>query len=238
MLIRWALDQERGASGVTSETYGPYEVVVAVDRMSGRLLGIAAFSRDAGRGEVLEVMDERRRPIIEEKLRRVMGNQISGRGGSFHFRFPEYALQSRVEFCACCQGEPMPEGHVDVAEMEHSWVIASPVAQGRLFGKCVVVAKSHSVHFFDMAEAETAGFIGDVKRAAKAVHEVSEAVKINYEIHGNSAPHLHCHLFPRYLDDGFASAPIDYRITEPSPYESAEEFSWFVARVRRHLDLV
>lgn len=237
MLIRWASQEERVAYGLEGEAYGPYDVVAAVDRMTGHCLGIAGFSRDRRCTEVLNVMAEQRRPLIEEKLRRVMDNQISRRGGSFHFRFPEYALQAQERFCPCCNAEPMPEGHVDVCELQHSWVIASPMAQGRLFGKCVVVAKSHSALFYDMAESETVGYIRDVKRVAKALHEVTEAVKVNYEIHGNSGPHLHCHLFPRYLDDDFPSAPIDYRIIEPSPYESEEEFSWFVDRMRKSLDL-
>lgn len=45
-------------------------------------------------------------------------------------------------------------------------------------------------------------------------------------------PHLHVHLFPRYIDDDFPSAPIDYHVIEPSPYESEEEFLWFVNSMR------
>ncbi len=47
---------------------------------------------------------------------------------------------------------------------------------------------------------------------AKAVHPV----KMNYEIHGNTIPHLHMHLFPRTPDDPY----VGYVITEPSPDES------------------
>lgn len=61
------------------------------------------------------------------------------------------------------------------------------------------------------------------------------ARKTNYEIHGNSGPHLHCHLFPRYLDDFFPKAPIDYRIVEPSPHENESEFNWFIENYRKKL---
>lgn len=68
------------------------------------------------------------------------------------------------------------------------------------------------------------GFMSEVQRVGKVLHKVTGVVKINYEIHSNSDPYIHCHLFPRYLDDDFPSAPIDYRIYEPTPYESEDEF--------------
>jgi len=54
-------------------------------------------------------------------------------------------------------------------------------------------------------------------------------------MHSNSGAHLHIHLFPRYLDDDFPSAPIDYRMSEPTPYETYEEYLWFIERMREEL---
>lgn len=82
-----------------------------------------------------------------------------------------------------------------------------------------------------MPEPEAAGYIRNVKRAAKALHEVSGAVRINHELHSNLVPHLHCPFFLRYLDDDFPRASIDYRITEPLPHESGKEFSSSVSRL-------
>ncbi len=59
-------------------------------------------------------------------------------------------------------------------------------------------------------------------------------MKINDEIHGNAEPHLHLHLFPRYLDDPFPGAPIDDRRTEPSPC-GAGKFEAYVEALRREL---
>jgi diadenosine tetraphosphate (Ap4A) HIT family hydrolase len=36
---------------------------------------------------------------------------------------------------------------------------------------------------------------------------------MNYEIHGNTLPHLYLHLFPRHSDDPFVGGPVDPRRT-------------------------
>jgi len=56
----------------------------------------------------------------------------------------------------------------------------------------------------------------DLRRASAAIAAATDAVKLNYEIHGNTVPHLHVHIFPRYVGDPFEGTPIDPRaIREP-----------------------
>ena len=157
------------------------------------------------------------------------------RGGSFHYNYPDYDKYSKIEFCRCCNHEAAPDFLVDITELEFSFVTAEKIAQGKLFGKCHVLIKQHYVDFEEISQADMVRFMSDVQKVGKALHKITGAIKINYEIHSNSSPHIHCHLFPRYLDDDFPSAPIDYRISEPSPYESEEEFNWFVDNMRKEL---
>ena len=166
-------------------------------------------------------------------MKRVPTNEKRGR--SFHFKYPDYDKYSKIENCLCCNNAPAPDGCVDIAELEYSFAIAERIAQGKLFGKCHVLIKNHYVNFEDISYDEMAGFMSEVQKVGKALHKVTGAVKINYEIHANTGPHIHCHLFPRYLDDDFPSAPIDYRVCQPSPYESEEEFLWFVERMKETL---
>ena len=157
------------------------------------------------------------------------------RGGSFHYDYDNYAKMSQRENCPPCNHLPMPDGQIDIAELAHSYATAEYPGQGRLFGKMHILAKTHVVDFEEMPQDEMTGFMAEVQIVGKALHKVTGAVKINYEIHANSGPHIHIHLFPRYLDDDFPSAPIDYRVTEPSPYESRDEYLWFVERMREEL---
>ena len=46
---------------------------------------------------------------------------------------------------------------------------------------------------------------------AEVVNRLYRAVKLNYEIHGNTLPHLHMHLFPRQPDDEFVGRPVDLK---------------------------
>jgi diadenosine tetraphosphate (Ap4A) HIT family hydrolase len=43
---------------------------------------------------------------------------------------------------------------------------------------------------------------------ARALSSLLEPRKMNYEIHGNSIPHLHLHLYPRFPGDPFEGRPI------------------------------
>jgi diadenosine tetraphosphate (Ap4A) HIT family hydrolase len=40
------------------------------------------------------------------------------------------------------------------------------------------------------------------------LRDLFRPVKVNYEIHGNTIPHLHLHLFPRFAGDPYMGGPI------------------------------
>jgi len=169
-------------------------------------------------------------------LMRMSANQLAKQGGSFHNKYRRYMEWSKEETCPVCCHEPGPSDIITIKELEHSFLEASPNAQGCLYGKCHVISKKHYVELFDMPDEDMLNFMIDVKKAGIALKKVSGAVKINYEIHGNTVPHLHVHLFPRYVDDKFPGGPIEYNMIEPSPYGSEKEFEKFVSTMRIELE--
>jgi len=236
MLIRWATDKEKQFYGY--EKYGKYDVLVAIDRMTENVLGIIGFSRENIEIGEIKIFNSSNEKITREKLGLCADRQCNPKGHSFHYRYPEYEKETNKEFCPCCNNEPMPNGLKDIAELEYTFVTAERIAQGKLFGKCHVLCKKHYVHIYDMTEEDLLGFMKDIQKTAKALQEVTGAIKINYEIHGNTGSHLHCHLFPRYLDDDFPGKGIDIKLIEPSPYESDEEFEWFFNKMQEKLKLI
>jgi diadenosine tetraphosphate (Ap4A) HIT family hydrolase len=87
------------------------------------------------------------------------------------------------------------------------WVTAPECAP--LPGYVCVVSKMHAVEPFDLPQGQQAAFWLDVCSVARAVRDAAGSSKINDEIHGNTIPRLHLHVFPRYPNDPFTGEPID-----------------------------
>jgi histidine triad (HIT) family protein len=70
-------------------------------------------------------------------------------------------------------------------------------------------SKRHVTEPFELARGEQIGFLQEAMAVAEALRSEFQPIKVNYEIHGNTLPHLHLHLFPRYPDDHFVGRPIN-----------------------------
>ena len=222
-LLKTALRQLDQTKPITVETYPEgYEPGVPAKRLYRKFGFVETESNLVGPHEL---------PICRMTV--VLSDEK--RGGSFHYRYPEFIKAAQKENCPVCHDEPAPDGQSDIESNEKVWVCGEYPGQGRLFGKLYVMPRKHFFHFEDMPEADATAFMNEVRRVGTALRKVTGAAKINYEMHANSGAHLHIHLFPRYLDDDFPSAPIDYRASQPAPYESYEEYLWFLQQMRKEL---
>jgi diadenosine tetraphosphate (Ap4A) HIT family hydrolase len=128
----------------------------------------------------------------------------------------------------CLRGRPLDV----VCELEAAWVTMNERAPMR--GYACLVSKRHVVELHDLGESEGAAFMRDTQRLSRAIATVTGAVKLNYEIHGNTLPHLHVHVFPRYRGDPFEGGPIDPRAMTGPVYARGE----FVALRERLANLL
>jgi len=81
-------------------------------------------------------------------------------------------------------------------------------------GYCVLLCKKHVREPYDLPREEQRLFFEDMMRVARELERVFAPVKMNFEILGNSVPHLHCHIKPRYYGDPpvvFLSGPTSIR---------------------------
>jgi len=93
------------------------------------------------------------------------------------------------------------------------------------------VAKRHVVEPFQLDEPDLTAFWNESMAIAAALHELVQPTKMNYEIHGNTIPHLHLHLFPRFEGDPFQGRPIDGRSRDFR--RSPEEIARLAAAIAR-----
>lgn len=152
---------------------------------------------------------------------------------SFHHDYAKWERKTRPENCPVCNAAPMPEGMIDLYELKHSCLNSEPVEC--IKWACHVTSKCHGIELYDLTDEEMFGLMKDVQLYAKALKNVTKAVKINYEIHGNTLPHLHVHLYPRYMEDPFPGRAIDYSQKRADIY-AAGEYEEFVKRMREELD--
>jgi diadenosine tetraphosphate (Ap4A) HIT family hydrolase len=116
----------------------------------------------------------------------------------------------------CRQTEPLDL----VATLEASWVTMQETAPVR--GYTCLVSRTHAVELHDLPEETACVFMRDARRVSSALQAATGAVKLNYEIHGNSLPHLHLHFFPRYRGDRFEGQPINPRLVVQPVYAPGE----------------
>jgi len=269
-----------------------HEAFMAADRISGKCVGIVAFSKKNSRITYLGVTRDADFQRVGEKLMEIALNQLDNskeitanilksseaslkqeralyerfsfvesvgtieensipalqmkrpavavyRPGSFHHNYANYIDWQDEKKCPVCVfGETGALDTVVIKELDYSRVEASMLAaQGLLWGKCMVICKKHYVELHEMLPQDLLGYMSDVQKTAWALKKVTSAVKINLEIHGNTIPHLHTHLFPRYLDDLYAGRPIDFTKISPVPYESKAEYDYFIDQMRKKLSI-
>ena len=75
-------------------------------------------------------------------------------------------------------------------------------------GYCVLFAKLHATELYLMPADAARLLFDEMRLVAEAIAAVVKPWKMNYECLGNSEPHVHWHLLPRYETDEMRHGPI------------------------------
>lgn len=78
----------------------------------------------------------------------------------------------------------------------------------------VIWRGSHIAEPTELSKSDAASYWDDVMTVSRALIKYYRPMKLNYEILGNSTPHLHTHLLPRYLDDPAAGTSFPLHPTK------------------------
>ena len=128
---------------------------------------------------------------------------------------PEWEKQRSGSECRVCRSK-----HDALIQLPVSWVLVGPDDPVRGYA-CLVFGR-HVIELHDLTEAEGTALMKDIKAVSAAIARIVHPVKMNYEVHGNTAPHLHVHFFPRYVGDQFEGGPIDPRVASRPTYAGGE----------------
>ena len=75
-------------------------------------------------------------------------------------------------------------------------------------GCCMLICKRHVCEPHELTKDERTRFFEDSVRGAQALDRLFKPDKPNYQLLGDSIPHLHCHLVPGYYGDPASGRPI------------------------------
>ena len=86
-----------------------------------------------------------------------------------------------------------------VAELETGYVVIGDYQFYK--GYTLFLCKEHKTELHQLDPEFRIQFLREMSEVAQAVYETFRPHKLNYELLGNGDPHLHWHIFPRYVDD-------------------------------------
>jgi diadenosine tetraphosphate (Ap4A) HIT family hydrolase len=107
--------------------------------------------------------------------------------------------------CWMCQGIYEPKNLV----FYESRVSVAKLNPDQAFeGYSFLTLKWHEEELYRLADKDRKQFLEDMSLVASALSRAFKPDKMNYELLGNSMPHLHWHLVPRYTSDPMWGRPI------------------------------
>jgi diadenosine tetraphosphate (Ap4A) HIT family hydrolase len=142
----------------------------------------------------------------------------------------------RGEGCPiCAEGRPEETAHglrIFAGELTDAYLSRGGVQRGLTH---VYWRGRHVVEPTELSEEEAATFWRELLIVGRALERALEPVKLNYNVLGNSVPHLHVHVIPRYAEDPRPEWPFPFPEEPPPPFPDAE-LRALADVIRKHIE--
>ena len=131
--------------------------------------------------------------------------------------------------CPFCNSEIIAKQKIAETENEFVFYNLGP----RTKGQCLVVPKRHVAGVRELTEVELASLMQTVKMTSEKLHAYLQPAGFNYgfnegAIAGQTVPHLHFHIMPRYADDGIVETHIFRNSSDEKRFISDQEIETLV----------
>ena len=135
----------------------------------------------------------------------------------------EFYEMRRGEGCPmCAEGRPDATPHgirFFAGEVADAYLRRASIQRGL---SVVIWRGRHVAEPSELTEEEAATYWRELLLVGRAIEQVVRPVKMNYNLLGNSLPHLHTHVVPRYADDPKPGWPFPFPEEDPEPFPDDE----------------
>jgi diadenosine tetraphosphate (Ap4A) HIT family hydrolase len=145
-----------------------------------------------------------------------------------------YAWRAGDGCPSCAEGRPSATGagvRWFAGEACDAYLVRADIQRGLTIA---VFRGRHVVEPTELDAAEAAAYGREVLRVGRAIEAAFAPIKLNYDVLGNSVPHLHTHIVPRYADDPRPGWPFPFPDPDPPPMPE-ERLRADLAALRRAL---
>lgn len=131
----------------------------------------------------------------------------------------------------CVKDSRLTDIMIKVCDLEAStlYMFKEQTYRGRL----LVAYKEHKSEICDLTDEERNAFMKDVARAAQAMHNAFNPVKVNYGAYGDTMKHLHYHLVPKF--EGGPDFGGTFQMNPRTVYLTDDEYNTMIEQVKAHL---
>ena len=131
----------------------------------------------------------------------------------------EFYEMRRGEGCPmCAEGRPDATSHgirFFAGQVADAYLRRTSIQRGL---SVVIWRGRHVAEPTELTDEEAATYILEVFAVGRAIEQVMQPLKMNYNLLGNSLPHLHTHVVPRYADDPKPGWPFPFPEEEPERF--------------------
>ena len=127
-----------------------------------------------------------------------------------------YEVRRCVGCAVCAEGRPDATPHgvrFFTGEVADAYLRRTAIQRGL---SIVIWRGRHVAEPTELTDEEAARYWSELLSVGRAIEQVMQPVKMNYDLLGNSLPHLHAHVVPRYEDDPRPGWPFPFPEEEPA----------------------